>query len=121
MIILIKKYGLMIMMLSYIWPQFQMTLWKKICKCYHEINAEYCLKVASQAKKSGIKKFIFASSCSMYGISHDNYPNEESELSPMTEYAKSKVYAEEKLNLLADENFKVFRYDLLQPVDQVQV
>ena len=74
---------------------------KRFSNVTHEINGEYCLNVASEAKKRGIKKFIFASSCSMYGISENNYPNENSELSPMTEYAKSKVWAEKELKKIS--------------------
>jgi len=80
---------------------------KKFSNVTHEINAEYCLKVASEGKKRGIKKFIFASSCSMYGISDNNFPNENSELSPMTEYAKSKVWAEKELKKISSEKFNI--------------
>ena len=80
---------------------------KRFSKVTHEINGEYCLNVASEAKKRGIKKFIFASSCSMYGISDNNFPNENSELSPMTEYAKSKVWAEKELKKISSEEFNI--------------
>ena len=72
-----------------------------------KINAEYCIKVANKAKNCGIKKLIFASSCSMYGKSDDNFPDENSELSPMTEYSKSKAWAEKELEKIADESFNV--------------
>ena len=78
---------------------------KRFANVTHEINADYCLKVATEAKKRGIEKFIFASSCSMYGKADNNYPNEESELSPMTEYAKSKVWAESKLREISSDRF----------------
>ena len=80
---------------------------KRFANVTHQINAEYCNKVAIEAKKRGVKKFIFASSCSMYGIADNNFPNEESELNPMTEYAKSKVWSESHLSSLCSENFKV--------------
>ena len=80
---------------------------KRFSNVTHEINGEYCLNVASEAKKRGIKKFIFASSCSMYGISENNYPNENSELSPMTEYAKSKVWAEKELKKISSDKFNI--------------
>ena len=49
---------------------------KRFSNVTHEINGEYCLNVAVEAKKRGVKKFIFASSCSMYGIADNNFPNE---------------------------------------------
>ena len=72
-----------------------------------EINAFFCRDVAKKSKRVGVPKFIFASSCSMYGKAHDNYPSENDELSPLTEYAKSKVLAEKELSLLSDKQFKV--------------
>ena len=80
---------------------------KRFSNVTHEINGEYCLNVATEAKKRGIKKFIFASSCSMYGIADKNFPNENSELSPMTEYAKSKVWAEKELKKISTSEFNV--------------
>ncbi len=80
---------------------------KRFAHVTHQINAEYCIKIAKEAKKRGVKKFIFASSCSMYGIADNNFPNEESKLNPMTEYAKSKVWSEDQLRSLGNENFKI--------------
>ncbi len=80
---------------------------KKFAHVTHQINAEYCIKIAKEAKNRGVKKFIFASSCSMYGIAENNFPNEESELNPMTEYAKSKVWAEDQLRSIGSDKFKV--------------
>ena len=80
---------------------------KRFSNVTHEINGEYCLNVAAEAKKRGVEKFIFASSCSMYGIAEKNFPNENSELSPMTEYAKSKVWAERELKKISSDNFNI--------------
>jgi len=80
---------------------------KRFANVTHQINAEFCLKVALEAKNRGIEKFIFASSCSMYGMSDNNFPNESSELSPMTEYAKSKVWAESELKNISSDKFSV--------------
>ena len=80
---------------------------KRFSNVTHEINGEYCLNVAAEAKKRGVDKFIFASSCSMYGIAEKNFPNENSELSPMTEYAKSKVWAERELKKISTDEFNI--------------
>tara|TARA_Y100000590_G_scaffold459972_1_gene618269 strand:- start:1349 stop:2395 length:1047 start_codon:yes stop_codon:yes gene_type:complete len=80
---------------------------KRFAHVTHQINAEYCIKIATEAKNRGVKKFIFASSCSMYGIAENNFPNEDSDLNPMTEYAKSKVWAESQLRSLGSDKFKV--------------
>ena len=81
---------------------------KNFEKMTHEINANYCLKVARIAKNKKIKKFIFASSCSMYGIANDKLPSENTKLKPLTAYAKSKVWAEKNLKKLADNTFSVY-------------
>lgn len=69
-----------------------------------DINYLATIKIAKLAKKSGVEKFIFSSSCSSYGV-NDEIVNEESDLSPLTSYAKSKVYAEREISKLSDENF----------------
>ena len=72
-----------------------------------DINYRSAVKLARMAKEAGVKSFIYASSCSMYGAA-DQYPKTENdELNPLTAYAKSKVYAEEELEPLADNDFKV--------------
>jgi nucleoside-diphosphate-sugar epimerase len=69
-----------------------------------EINFLSTVKLAKLAKEVGVEKFIFSSSCSSYGI-NEKIVNEESKLSPLTAYAKSKVNSERKLLELSDENF----------------
>jgi nucleoside-diphosphate-sugar epimerase len=65
------------------------------------------LKLAQEAKKAGVKKFIFASSCSMYGAAEDGARSETSPLNPLTAYARSKVHTEDKLKGLARDDFQV--------------
>tara|TARA_Y200000002_G_C22627071_1_gene640777 strand:- start:312 stop:1340 length:1029 start_codon:yes stop_codon:yes gene_type:complete len=73
-----------------------------------EINYFATCRLAEIAKKSGVKKFIFMSSQSMYGISESNIDlSEDDPKLPITAYAKSKLYAESFLNTLSNENFKV--------------
>jgi len=70
------------------------------------INHNGAFNVAKIAKESGVKKFIFSSSCSMYG-SGDGILTEESDLAPISTYAKSKIAAENDMLKLADNNFSV--------------
>lgn len=71
-----------------------------------EINRLSTFKLAELCKKRGISKFVFASSCSIYGISSSrDFITEEGALSPLTSYAKAKVEAEKALTGLADGNF----------------
>lgn len=72
-----------------------------------DINYEATVNIASMARKQGVKKFIFASSCSVYGTAEDSDRKESATLAPLTAYAKSKVLAEEALYELADEGFQV--------------
>ena len=69
-----------------------------------EINYKTTIRLAETAKKAGVTRFIFSSSCSSYGANQE-IVNENSELAPLTAYAKSKVLAEYDLLKLKDENF----------------
>lgn len=70
-----------------------------------EINFLTSVRLAKLAKKAGVKKFIFSSSCSIYGKSSKPVVNESSKVNPLTEYARSKINAEKELIKLADKNF----------------
>jgi nucleoside-diphosphate-sugar epimerase len=70
-----------------------------------QINFAGTLRVAECAKAAGVERFLFSSSCIMYGMSEANVVDETSPLDPRTEYARSKVLAEEALSELADKGF----------------
>lgn len=74
-----------------------------------EINFKGTMILAQCAKKMGIKRFVYSSSQSMYGISGTDKELEEdnSEKNPLTEYARTKWMAECALKELKDENFHV--------------
>ena len=74
-------------------------------KVTYEINQEGSVRLAKLAKKAGIQRFVFSSSCSVYGASSSEIVNEESEVNPLTPYAISKVLAEERIKKFADSNF----------------
>lgn len=71
------------------------------------INHTATIKLAKKAKKDGVKRFIFSSSCSIYGIAKDGIVTELSEPTPLTTYAESKIESEKELLKLADEKFTV--------------
>lgn len=71
------------------------------------INANEAVRIAEMAKKQRYSKFIFASSCSVYGGSGSKPRAEDDELEPLTDYAVSKVEAEKHLQLVADEKMDV--------------
>ncbi len=70
-----------------------------------EINAEGSVRLAELAKAAGVRRFLFSSSCIMYGMSEASVVDETSPLAPQTEYARSKVIAEEALQALAGDGF----------------
>lgn len=74
-------------------------------KVTYDINADSAIQFASKAKARGVSRFIFASSCSIYGYAEGEARDENSSLNPLTAYAISKVNAEKGLQPLADNNF----------------
>lgn len=70
-----------------------------------EINCQASIRLAELAKDAGIRRYLFSSSCIMYGMSTASVVTEESPLDPKTEYARSKVIAEQGISKLADDHF----------------
>ena len=73
------------------------------------INLQATMKVARAAKAAGVKRFVYSSSQSMYGVSTTDAELEEdkAEKNPVTTYARTKWDAELQLNALSDEDFCV--------------
>ncbi|HEX2111113.1 MAG TPA: SDR family oxidoreductase, partial [Gaiellaceae bacterium] len=69
------------------------------------INFEATASLARAAKEAGVGRFVFASSCSMYGAGSEDAVTEEAPLRPLSAYAESKVRSEEALAALADSSF----------------
>jgi nucleoside-diphosphate-sugar epimerase len=71
----------------------------------YSINLDGTLHLARTAKRAGVERFLFASSCSLYGAAGSAAVAEDAELSPVTPYGESKVMAERGLSELADDTF----------------
>ena len=74
-----------------------------------EINRDATISLAKLAKEAGVKRFVYASSQSMYGISKANeeLDEDESDKNPITSYAKTKWEAELEIKKLANDNFTI--------------
>jgi nucleoside-diphosphate-sugar epimerase len=70
-----------------------------------QVNLDASARLARLAREAGVRRFLFSSSCIMYGMSEAADVSETSPLSPQTDYARSKVAAEAAISALADERF----------------
>ena len=70
-----------------------------------DINHLASVKVAERAKEAGVKRFLFSSSCSLYGRGGEEMLDEGAEFAPVTPYGESKVLAERDISKLADDRF----------------
>jgi len=71
----------------------------------YEINHEASVRVAAKAKEAGVERFLFSSSCSLYGKAGDEMLDEGAAFAPVTPYGHSKVLAERDIAALADASF----------------
>jgi nucleoside-diphosphate-sugar epimerase len=70
-----------------------------------DINHRAASRLAQRAKEAGVSRFIFSSSCSLYGKAGDDFLDEEAAFNPVTPYGESKVLAEQDMRELADDDF----------------
>ncbi|HYD16678.1 MAG TPA: SDR family oxidoreductase [Candidatus Nanoarchaeia archaeon] len=71
----------------------------------YDINHLASVRLAEVAKGAGVKRFVFASSCSTYGAAGDDHLDENASLNPVTAYGESKVRVERDVRKLASDNF----------------
>lgn len=71
----------------------------------YDINHLGSVNLANLAKKAGVKRFVYTSSCSVYGVSDEEFVDEESPVDPQTAYAKCKILVETDVSGLADDDF----------------
>jgi len=71
----------------------------------YDINQRASVRLAEMASAAGVRRFVFASSCSLYGAGSDSLIDEEGEFNPVTPYGESKVRTELALTELAGDNF----------------
>jgi nucleoside-diphosphate-sugar epimerase len=71
----------------------------------YDINHIGAIRVAEAAKAAGVERYVFSSSCSLYGAHGDAPIDESAEFNPVTPYGDSKVLAERDLIAMADDDF----------------
>jgi nucleoside-diphosphate-sugar epimerase len=71
----------------------------------YDINHKGSVRLANIAKAAGIRRFVYMSSCSVYGVATEGDVTELSPVNPQTAYAECKTFVERDLQLMADDNF----------------
>jgi len=71
----------------------------------YEINHKGSVRLAELAKQAGVERFVYMSSCSVYGVAADGYVTEDSAVNPQTAYAICKTLVERDLQPMASDGF----------------
>ncbi|HEY7683437.1 MAG TPA: SDR family oxidoreductase [Gemmatimonadales bacterium] len=71
----------------------------------YDVNLHASVQLAKAAKAAGVSRWLFASSCSLYGLAGDEMLTEEAGFNPITPYGESKIRAEQEIRPLADDRF----------------
>jgi nucleoside-diphosphate-sugar epimerase len=74
-------------------------------ECTYAINHRASVSLARAAKQAGVRRFLFSSSCSLYGAAGEEWIDETADFNPVTPYGESKVLAERDIGALADDTF----------------
>jgi len=69
------------------------------------VNFNATVRLADMCKKRKIRRFIFASTCSVYGVGKQDVLDEDSEVNPVSLYAETRLYGERGILSLVDKNF----------------
>ncbi len=71
----------------------------------YDINHKGSVRLAKLAKEAGVRRFVYMSSCSVYGVATEGDVTEESTVNPQTAYAECKTLVERDVKPLADDDF----------------
>ncbi len=71
----------------------------------YDINHKGSVRLATLAKAAGVRRFVYMSSCSVYGVATGNDVTEESPVNPQTAYAECKTLVERDVLTMADDSF----------------
>jgi nucleoside-diphosphate-sugar epimerase len=71
----------------------------------YDINLHASVRLARAAKEAGVKRYLFSSSCSLYGAGGDGFLDETAAFNPQTAYGESKVRVEQEVSKIADDKF----------------
>ncbi|MEZ5651377.1 MAG: SDR family oxidoreductase [Burkholderiaceae bacterium] len=71
----------------------------------YDINHKGSVRLAEMAKRAGVERFVYMSSCSVYGVATGSDVTEESPVNPQTAYAECKTMVERDVRPMADDNF----------------
>jgi nucleoside-diphosphate-sugar epimerase len=71
----------------------------------YDVNLHASVQLARAAKEAGVKRFLFSSSCSLYGAGGTGFLDEHAAFNPITPYGESKVRVEQEVAKLADDTF----------------
>jgi nucleoside-diphosphate-sugar epimerase len=74
-------------------------------RCTYAVNHEASVTLARAAKQAGVERFLFSSSCSLYGAAERDWLDETADFHPLSAYGESKVLAERDIGALADQSF----------------
>ena len=73
--------------------------------CTYDINQHASVQLARLSKEAGVTRFLFSSSCSLYGMAGDDFLTEDAPFNPITPYGESKVLVERAASALAGDGF----------------
>jgi nucleoside-diphosphate-sugar epimerase len=76
-----------------------------LAKVTYDINQHASVRLGKAAKQAGVKRFVFSSSCSLYGAGGESFLDENAAFYPVTPYGESKVLVEQELSQIAGDGF----------------
>ncbi len=74
-------------------------------QCTYDINHVASVRLATVAKQAGVVRYLFSSSCSLYGSAGTDFVDETAGFNPVTPYGESKILVEQDVSKMADDDF----------------